>query len=255
MVEELKLEDGDLVIEVGPGDGAVTSLVLQKPGVFLLSIEVDYDLLPNLIRKFSSNENFKLIHKSILDFDLEQDLPDFTKFKQIKVIGSLPFNISKKIIDNFLKLKVKFDKEKTTPNLSRMAFIVQEEVGKDYTAKAPRATFLATYVSLFASTRKLESIPRTQFHPVPKVNGAIIRFEFLENIEIDENLLKFIRLGYISPRKTLQHNLKSSKKWNNELIEKSFTEMQLSTTARASELEKAQWVELFGKLNSAKLDL
>lgn len=249
MVEELKLEEGDLVVEIGPGDGAVTSLVLQNPGVFLISIEIDYDLLPNLIRKFSSNPNFKLLHKSILDFNLEEDFPDFKNFKRIKVIGSLPFNISKKIIDNFIKLKVKFDKENISPKLDRMAFIVQEEVGKDYTVKPPKASFIGSYVSLFANTRKLESIPRTQFHPTPKVNGAIIRFEFLENPDVDEDLVKFIRLGYISPRKTLGHNLKSSKKWNSEKIDQILQDLSLSPTVRASELTKEQWTDLYGKLS------
>ncbi len=253
MVDSLDLKDDDIVLEIGPGDGSVTNEVLKR-GNKIICVEVDYSLLPNLIRRFSENPNFNLVHEDILKFDLKKFLEERNMSGDLKLIGSLPYNISKKIIAKYLKynflnpkfnLPVEMVGTQTGIHDSRivkMSFIVQDEVAKDYVARAPKASFLYNYVRIFSTPKKLRSIPAEKFYPKPKVDGGIITFLIKDSTDVKahDSFAKFIKLGFTNPRKNLKNNLKPFK---NLKLSESFTENQ-----RAEELEFEDWLEFY-KLN------
>lgn len=248
LIDALEIHEGDTVIEIGPGDGMITNAILNgfEENIRVFAVEVDYDLLPNLIKRFSSHPNFKLIHKDVLELDLEEMLQENNIEGEIKIIGALPYNISKKIIDKFLNFSViKNDKYK----VSKLAFIVQEEVAKDYVAKAPQSTFLSNYVEFFGSARKFKSIPNHKFFPMPKVNGAILQFNLNNELNQDYPAIKkLIRLGFASPRKTLFRNLSNVKELKEKNLQAIFAEIGITPTARPAELTHEQWKNLFEKL-------
>lgn len=235
MIDSISPEKDDLIIEIGPGDGAVTKELL-KTEAQIISVEIDYDLLPRLITSFGKNNNFKLIHEDILKVKLAEQINENTK--SIKIIGSLPYNISKQIIDKILKANSTELKD-SRAKISLAVFIVQDEVAKIYSAKAPKATFLSNYAGLFADVKKLESIPASQFYPRPKVNGGILLFNlFLEPVKNSYEISRFLKKIFISPRKTLANNLKNlgQAQFSAENLQLVFTKLNLSATARASEL-------------------
>ncbi len=241
LVEALSPTPDDLIIEIGPGDGRVTRLLLET-GAQVVAIEVDYDLIPKLIMKFRDFPNFKLINESITEQSIPEILNEFSK-QNYKVVGSLPYNISKQIISKFFE-------EDTKP--TRMAFIVQEEVAKTYAAQPPKASFLSNYANAFANTKKLVSIPNTQFFPVPKVNGAIITFDCKETVNPNLNLLvKLLRIGFASPRKTLKNNLGSTWHEKKTEIDHLLSESNLKPTARPAELTESEWEQLTQQLISS----
>ncbi len=257
LVDSLNISADDTVIEIGPGDGMVTKLALDK-GCRIICIEVDYDLLPGLIRKFGENKNFNITHSDVLQVNFEEILDQFSVVSNqlseqeagslkpeanssIKVIGSLPYNISKKIIDNLINFKVTNKKY----SLNECSFIVQEEVAKEYVALPPQSSFLSNYLKVYSTVRKLETIPAYQFFPMPKVNGAILNIKF--NKEIPDNhreIVQFIRIGFSAPRKTLIKNLKNSNKFETEKLLLAFKELDIKETARPAELDNEQWMEL-----------
>ncbi len=242
MVNALELDPTDTIIEVGPGEGLLTRLLISS-GVKVISVEIDYSLLPNLITRFSDSKNFMLVNQDILETDVFELLGN-SKFK---VIGSLPYNISKKIIKQFITSENKPE---------RMVVLVQEEVSKLYNAKAPKATFLSNWIKLYAKVTKLESVPASQFYPKPKVNGGILLFEPINNnfsAEKKEDLGKLLKLGFISPRKVLLNNLKSSRKYDNEKLGDVFISCDIGSKVRASELTFETWLLLFDKLKSIEL--
>lgn len=249
LVDFLDLSEKDTVIEIGPGDGAVTKRLLDSKAK-VISIEVDIDLVPILTERFKEYSNFTLINSSILDVNIEELIESQKEVGNLKVAGALPYNISKKIIDLFFKYTASNPKYR----LEKCSFIVQEEVAKAYSATAPNATFLSNYARVFSKVRKLESIPNTMFYPKPKVNGGILTFEFNKEIESNwQDLCKFIRIGFSSPRKTLLNNLKASKKYTAESLVEAFRNLSISNTARASELSVEIWENLFK--NSKSIDL
>lgn len=249
MVDNLKLTPEDTVIEIGPGDGMVTKLLLDA-GVKVIALEIDDDLIPKLSVKFAAYSNFQLVHLSILDANIEQILKENNASKSIKVVGSLPYNISKKIIDLFIR----FNTKNVEYRVKLCSFIVQEEVAKDYAAIAPKASFLSNYSRIFAKVRKLESIPNHMFFPMPKVNGGILKFEIKEEIPANyQDLHKLIRVGFSNPRKTLANNLKSSGKYLLDNIEDIYSQIGFKSTIRPAEVEFEGWEKLSSsiKLNDS----
>lgn len=240
MVDNLKLTTEDTVIEIGPGDGMVTKLLLDS-GIKVIALEIDDDLIPKLSAKFAAYSNFQLVHLSILDANIEEILTQNNATHSVKVAGSLPYNISKKIIDLFIR----FNTNDSKFRVKICSFIVQEEVAKDYAALAPKSSFLANYSRIFAKVRKLESIPNHMFYPMPKVNGGILKFEIKDEIQANyQDLHKLIRVGFSNPRKTLLNNLKSSAKYNLENIDEIYTQVGFKPTVRPAEIEFEKWEQL-----------
>lgn len=236
-------------VEIGPGDGAVTKNFLEA-GLNVIAIEVDYDLIPKLLRRFHGVTNFDLINESVLDVNLKAELDKRNANKNIVVYGSLPYNISKKIIEILMDFSLKSEY-----TISEMSFIVQEEVAKDYCAKAPKGSFLGAISEQLYSVRKLQSIPAREFFPVPKVNGGILHFtnKMLENENsvraAIEEVKNTITIAFSSPRKTLYNNLRNASKYDQDKVKQIFKEFQISETARASEVPYNLWVPITEFLN------
>lgn len=222
-------------IEIGPGDGAVTKNFLDA-GLNVIAIEVDYDLIPKLLRRFHEVKNFDLINQSILDVNFVEEFRKRNASKELIVYGSLPYNISKKIIELLMTFSAKSEY-----TISEMSFIVQEEVAKDYCAKAPKGSFLGAVSEQQFAVRKLQSIPAREFFPTPKVNGGILHFTN-KNIEYDTaDIRQLITIAFSSPRKTLYNNLRNSGKFDEIRVKAIFAEFGINESARASEVRYDLW--------------
>jgi len=237
LVESLNIEPGDVVVEIGPGEGIVTEEIL-KAEVKLISVEIDYSLIPNLIKHFGNENNFKLINQDILKTNIAEIVRKNWNTDTYKVIGSLPFNISKEIISLFFREYERSFLESDYPRPIRMSFILQEEVSKLYSSKTPKNSMLSALSSLVAKVKKLESIPFHQFYPPPKVNGAITLFEFNTSYNPSfSKVQKLIKTAFKSPRKTLFNNLKPF--YTN--LENVFEKLGLDTKVRASQIDINTW--------------
>jgi len=213
------------IIEIGPGAGILTEKLLDK-NFNVISVEIDKLLYEPLQTKFESFNNFSLIKADILEFNIEDlALGDYS------VIGSLPYNISKKVISKFLSLE-------NQPK--EMVFLVQKEVAKNYVAMPPKATFLSNYVRIFGEIEYLLTIKKEEFFPEPKVDGGLIKI-IPKNKANNNNIIKFIKNGYRSPRKTLVNTLSSIYKIDKMKLINFLLEHKLNGTVRASELTLKEW--------------
>lgn len=232
LVDAVEPQAGDTIIEIGPGEGHITGLLLEVVEK-VISIEVDYSLIPGLIKKYGEQTKFELINEDIMKVDIDQ----ITQGKPYKVIGSLPYNISKLIISKFL----------TAPHPpTQMAFIIQEEVAWEYNALPPKATFLSNWIRLFADVKKAISIPASQFYPKPKVNGAILTIKTKEvtDKEVTAQKYQMIKVAFASPRKTLRNNLNAANIWDKDKVNQAWTELNLPETLRPAEAEPETWDRL-----------
>lgn len=233
IVSALNVAPDELLIEIGPGDGSLTK-ELVKTGSIVKSIEIDYDLVTKLIRQFGDFSNFTLINEDFLNTDLKAICKG--NFTKVKITGSLPYNVSKQIIDKTLKANT-LELNNTDAKIESAVFIVQEEVAKLYAAKAPKATFLSAYSSIFATVKKLESIPASQFFPKPKVNGGIVQFTFNKNVPKDwERSARFLKQLFVQPRKTLLNNIRNIKNFDKAKIIELANKNEISLSLRASEV-------------------
>ncbi len=239
LITPLELSEEDLVIEIGPGDGAVTAKLLET-GAYVISIDIDYDVMPRLVKKYGEFPNFKPVNEDILLINLAKLIETFPEKQSIKITGSLPYNISKPIIRKCLQFA------KAEKRLKIMTFIVQDEVAKAMTAKAPNASLLSNELGLIGEFKKLKSIPASHFLPKPKVDGGIIQIKIKPNPASSDNLMKLMKIGFISPRKTLYNNLKNSRKFDK--IDIAMSSLGFKSTVRASELTLENWQKLSASL-------
>lgn len=190
MVDSLDIQKDDFIIEIGPGMGALTELVLEKitPNNYL-GIEIDTEKITHLKENY---EGLNILNISILDFNIEAFMKE-TNVQKYKIIGSLPFNISKKIIQ-------KFSEAQFRPELA--VFMVQKEVGQDYIKDIQSgSTFLSIYLSQFWYVESMQIVPAASFFPVPKVDGLSMVLKAVH--KNDYKLIKFVKRGFGQPRKKL----------------------------------------------------
>ena len=132
LIETSEIKSNDLVIEIGPGEGILSEMILKKTNNLIL-IEKDRNLKQSLVEKFSTKAG--LWFEDVLDIDFAK----ITKREPYHVIGWLPYNVSKKIIFNLLTCDHKpID----------LTLVIQKEVAKSYASKTPNATLLSNFANL-----------------------------------------------------------------------------------------------------------
>jgi 16S rRNA (adenine1518-N6/adenine1519-N6)-dimethyltransferase len=186
IVDSLDLQPADFVVEIGPGEGALTRLLSAKTRQ-LEVIEIDRDLAARLVA-----EGFKVHEADALEFE-------YSVFpRDVRVVGNLPYNISTPLL---------FHLARYADRVRDMHFMLQLEVVERMVAAHSTAEYGRLSVALQARFRmkKLFNVSKGAFNPPPKVESAIVRLEPLPKIlAIDEDLL---RRAFSARRKTLRNAL------------------------------------------------
>lgn len=249
IIESINPQSSDIIYEIGPGDGALTQRLIQSQAQ-IYSIEIDDSLYQNLEDKFGKFENWKLIKEDALQI-IWNDLANHQniqakKNQEIKLIGNLPYNISKKLIRNFLE-----------SNLQMGIFLIQKEVAEDFTARIPDATFLSNMVRVFGNCEYLFQVPKEYFYPEPKVDGGLIKIikspsgsDRYVTLTEKQRFIKFIHAMFASPRKTLANNLKNylnsiDRNFDKAQVENILTQANIKLNARPQEVEFEKMREIY----------
>lgn len=229
-------QPGDHVLEIGPGQGAITSGLLDAAGRVSV-IELDRDLLPLLKIEFATRENLRIYEGDALKFDFDSlsPLADTPDGEQLRVVGNLPYNISTPLIFRLLEDRDRF---------SDMHFMLQREVVERLAAEPGSKTYgrLSVMTQHACTVEHLFDVPPTAFVPAPKVWSAIVRLvprkrEF-ESAEEEAMFAKVVRQSFGMRRKTLRNNLKG-------LAEESvIMEAEIDPGVRAETLQVSDFVRL-----------
>jgi len=237
IIELADLNNDDKVLEIGSGAGMLTQFLVEKTNK-VISIEIDkrfYDLLKVRFFDHINDKKLTILNEDILKVDLN-DLEDLED-DNYKLVGSLPYNISKKIIDKFLQSNKK-PKDITV--------VVQKEVAENYTAKCPKATFLSNYLKIYGNAEIIKIIDKKHFKPIPKVDGAVLKILINDlNIKNKKKFSKFIKSSFINPRKKLINNLNVTYRIDKDKLNDLFRRIGIDRNIRASNLEFVKWNELF----------
>lgn len=182
-----------LVVEIGPGRGALTEKLLQRADR-VVAIELDSSLVDHLRRKFAAEPRLEVIHADALEIDLAQ-------WDAAPISGNLPYYAATPIIERTVR-----------GGASRAVFLIQKEVAERLAA-APGSRdygFLSVATQLFADVRVLFDVKPGAFRPPPKVDSAVVRLDpYPEAPAADETerLLKFVAQCFHQKRKTIRNNL------------------------------------------------
>ena len=237
-----EIEDGDFVLEIGPGLGTLTSSLLKFAGKNgrVLSIEFDENLAKKLPAQFPG-KNLEIINADFLDFDLSE-LP-----KNYKVAANVPYYITSKIVEKLLTSENK-------PSVASL--LVQKEVAERMVAKAGELSILAIASQIYAEVSLDILVPRDFFTPPPKVDSQVVVLKSREhnlieifnsknNCEVSEReFFRIIKAGFAAKRKkiakSLSANLAISKEQTAEILEK----CEISPDLRAQDLNIEEWLKI-----------
>ena len=191
------------VLEIGPGKGALTDLIIQKKPKFMTLIEKDDILYQNLKFKYRNIKNLKILNEDVLKFDFEKHL----KSNSV-VFGNLPYNISSQILISLIRLKV------WPPKYSDLIFMFQKEMGERIIGKfdTPKYGRLSILTSLKLKIEYKFHVSPNCFTPKPKIDSTVIHFKpnkkLLFKIKDIRNLEKVTQILFSNKRKMINKNIK-----------------------------------------------
>ena len=239
IVESAKIDKETLVIEIGPGGGAITELLVPKAGYALL-YEADSRLEEPLKKLLQHNDNYNIVIGDFLKADLVRDLARYSEMK-IYVVANLPYYITTPII-------MKFVEDCIMPN--KFVIMVQKEVAYRLSASVGSRDYgsLTVFLNYFYNINRLFDVSRNCFTPKPNVDSSIVSMELKENrLEVlDMNLFKkLVRDSFLYKRKTIRNNLKG---YNLEIVESILRKYGFDLSVRAENLELEVFVDIANAL-------
>lgn len=234
IADAAELSDKDVVLEIGPGLGTLTSVLLRRVEK-VIAVEFDSELATKLPGQFPG-KNLEVIHSDILQFDLEA-LP-----ANYKVVANVPYYITSKIVQRLMT---------ATNKPSVAVLLVQKEVAERLAAKAGDMSILAVSAQSFADVTMGDIVPAALFTPPPKVDSAVVvlktrplpAFDGME----EKSFFRVVKAGFSAPRKKLRSNLSAGLGIPREEAEKALKEAAINPDIRAEGLSIEDWVKLAGR--------
>ena len=237
IADALGLEKGQPVLEIGPGLGALTRVLLEK-GFQVYAVEKDRALIDFLKKEFQGKP-LQIFSGDILQFDPKKEISG--PFP-MAVVGNIPYNITSPILFWLVERRDLF---------SHVVLTMQKEVAERITGRPGSKIWGALSVSVqaYANVSFLKLISKANFKPVPKVDSAVIRLNFLPKPCYAEGIGEFFHLivakAFQKRRKTLLNALENPEKGlSKELLKKAFLETGLEVSQRPETLEVKQWAAL-----------
>ncbi len=235
----LDLKQGEPVLEIGPGRGALT-FPLAKTGARLLLVEKDRELAA-LLREKLPPAGVEILEADFLEAELSEI--ESRLGKGFKVVSNLPYNVGTAILSKLLHA--------LAPG-SRLVLMFQKEVGERLLAKPGSKDYgsLSVFAQLAAEARLVCRVPPEAFRPPPQVESLVLAFEIRREPLLArpdwEDFENFTRAGFAQRRKMLRQNLRPALGGIDAAeVEQRLAAVGAKVGARAEELSVEQWVKLF----------
>lgn len=232
IVEGLGITKTDTVVEIGPGRGALTELIIPQAGHTHL-IEFDRDLVQHWQSRAESNDRLTVHGVDVMKFDLDEIIG--TTSKRLKVIGNLPYNISSPVLFHLMHY---------ADAIEHQVVMLQKEVVERMASSSGSKQYgrLSVMLQQRYQIENLFKVPPTAFFPPPKVDSAIARLTPLRDIPhpvtSQTNFEKVVKQAFSMRRKTLRNTLKGL--LSSEQIES----LNIDPSARAETLEVSDFAAL-----------
>jgi 16S rRNA (adenine1518-N6/adenine1519-N6)-dimethyltransferase len=250
IVGTMGIASGDVILEIGPGSGFLTAELLRTKASRIIAIEIDQRLLTTLRDKFAAEPRFELHHADFVESDLASLLPSEVA---VKVVGNLPYHLSASIIYRLLEHARTARHNPSIPWIELAVLMIQKEVADRIVASPGSRTYgkLSVFVQLEANVHSVLTVPAGAFRPQPKVDGGVVRFEFLkippaypQDLQIMERMVRYC---FHQRRKMLKGTLSSLSG-----IHPHWQTVKLDFTRRPETLTLSEWVLLANTVTEAR---
>ena len=230
IVSSASLTDDSLVIEVGPGNGAITKYLVDT-GVSVIAFEIDTRLKEELEKIQSSN--LELVFEDFLTVNLNDYLSKYN-YKKIHLIANLPYYITTPIVNKVIN-ETKIDE---------MIIMVQKEVGDRFKASPNTKEYnsLSVFLQYYFDISKVLNVSRNSFVPKPNVDSIVVKFVRKRDLLDVKDLNLFFKLvkdSFKFKRKNLRNNLKD---YDLEILDQALQKLGKNLTFRAEQLSVEEFV-------------
>ena len=240
IVESANINKEDIIIEIGPGLGVLTNLLLEKSDD-VIAVELDNRMVEIISDRFKEKTNLTVIHEDILKVDLKELLNNRKKSEnsKVKVVANLPYYISTPIIMKLLEQNQIIDE---------IIVMVQKEVGQRLTAKTgTRVAGAITYaVEFYSDATAIINVPKESFVPSPKVESVVIKLKIktkTQNVN-KEMLFKIVKTAFSQRRKTLSNALVNGGIVEKNKLEEVLEKAELEKNVRGENLTLEDFIKL-----------
>lgn len=242
IINSAEVNKEDLIIEIGPGLGTLTSKLLENAGK-VIAVELDEKMIKILTDRFKLYENFTLINEDILKVDLKQLISEnICELKKVKIVANLPYYITTPIIMKLLEEKLDIDS---------ITVMVQKEVA-DRIAATPgdKLSGAITYsVDYYSEAEIVTFVGKESFIPSPEVDSEVVKLSIRKKpfVEVIDEKIFFnvIKVSFMQRRKTLINGLTNSGLIKDkEKLKEIFNQMNLSLEIRGEKLTIQQFADL-----------
>lgn len=231
IVKDADIKADDTILEIGPGLGTLTSLLLTDASQ-VIAVEFDEDLARKLPGQFPG-KNLTVQHQDILSYDLNQ-LP-----AGYKVVANVPYYITSKIVQKLMTADNK-------PSLA--VLLVQKEVAQRIAAQPGDMSLLALSAQIFAQTRLGVEVPREYFTPPPKVDSQVVvlvtRSQPLIPIDDLPVFFRLAKAGFVGKRKKLRSSIAAGLGISKPAAEELLNHASIDPNKRAQDLSIEDWRRL-----------
>ena len=231
IAEAAELTGDDVVLEIGPGLGTLTSRLLARANS-ATAVEFDADLARKLPGQFPGKK-LTVVNQDILQFDLNQ-LP-----KNYKVVANVPYYITSKIVEKLMTAENK-------PSIA--VLLVQKEVAERIAAEAGNMSVLSVSVQIFAEAELDIEVSRQFFTPSPKVDSQVVVLRTRDNpliaSEDQRDFFRIVKAGFSAKRKKLRSSLSGGLGIDKSVAEELLKNAGISPDARAEDLAIEDWQRL-----------
>ena len=238
IVKSAEIDKDTLVVEIGPGAGALSKKTIPLSGYTIL-YEIDTRLKDILNDVLKDNDNFEIIFNDVLKQDIKADISRFD-YKKIYVVANLPYYITTPIITKVI--------DEISPD--KIVIMIQEEVADRLSASVGSRDYGMITVSLGSryDIKKLFRVGRNCFKPAPNVDSAVISLNKHNKYEIKDMDVfdKLIKDAFKFKRKNLRNNLKG---YDLNKIEEILIRNNYSLSDRAEMIPVSLFVDVANELS------
>ena len=241
IVDAVNVSTEDVVLEIGPGNGALTQLLFEEVrfwGGSLILIEMDEKYADEMASRYEGCSDVHVVCADARDVVLE-DLPGLQSFRRYRVVGNLPYYAGTPIVRSFL------EDEHQPENITVM---LQREVARDMCAEPGKMSLLSLAVQLYAEPKSLFGVPPSSFRPPPKVHSTVIQLvphlePLVSECEVDD-LFKVARAAFLGRRKQLHNSLSNGLGITTDDVKEMTGSVGIDSERRPSTLSVEEWIAL-----------
>ena len=239
IVDSASIDKDTLVIEIGPGQGAISRLIVPRAKYSIL-YEIDTRLNWYLTKVLKDYDNYSIIMNDFLLEDVNKELSKY-EYKKLYVVANLPYYITTPIVNKFIDDNIFPDK---------IVIMIQKEVALRFAASVNSKDYgaLTVFLNYYYDIKRLFDVSKNCFFPKPKVDSSVVCMElkkdrlYVRDMFVFKNLVKD---SFKHKRKTLKNNLEG---YNLDKIEEILKKYNMDLNVRAESISLEIFVEIANEL-------